>query len=150
MKKIILLILFFTASANAQQPSADVLAAIDQQNRSYEQGYRERNIEMVVAVHTEDAIVMPPNRAPLVGHAGIREMLIGDMTLGDYALGLFTTELEQYGDLVIETGGYKANIVMGDGTVIDDEGNTLIIWKRQSDGRWLMDRDIFNSTVPLE
>lgn len=148
MRYLIIAVLLFTVSANAQQPDADVVAAIDKQNMVYEQGYREKDVGMVVALHTEDAIVMPPGRAPLVGHAGLREMLGDDMVFEEYTLDLFTVVMEQYSDVVIETGGYKAHIVMVDGTVIDDEGNTLIIWKRQSDGQWLMDRDIFNSTLP--
>ena len=106
---------------------------------------------MVLGVHTQDATVYPPNRIQAKGQSGIRQMIEGDLAFANpYILDLETISLEVHGDTAIEVGRYKAKLGLFDGTVINDEGNTIVIWKKQTDGRWLYDKDIFNSTVPLE
>ena len=148
--RLLLITIFLVGSASAQQNDAQIIDAISAQNALYEKGYAERNVDMLVSLHTGDVLVLPPNRPNYIGHAGVRKMVEEDFAMTkEYILDLETRSLEVLGDTVIETGFYSATLQLEDGAVINDEGNTMVIWKRQADGSWLMQKDIFNSTLPL-
>jgi ketosteroid isomerase-like protein len=36
-----------------------------------------------------------------------------------------------------------------DGSVMEDEGDTVVIWKLGEDGAWLLHVDIWNTSLPL-
>lgn len=146
---LFIMVLCLTMSANAQENNKNYKTIIAEQNVKYEQGYATKNAELLLSLHTENATVMPPNRAPAMGRGDIALMLKDDFVFPEYELELISNSIERHGDVAIEIGSYVANLVLVDGTVIKDQGNTVIIWKKQSDGNWLMDVDIFNSTVPL-
>ena len=145
---IAILIGLLPISINAQSGDDDYASAIQAQNDKYMAGYRDRDAKAVADVHTMDATVYPPNTAPVTGRAAILEFIKSDFALGEYSLILKKVSLERFGDLAIEVGTYQAHIVMSDGNIINDEGNTLVVWKKV-DGVWLYDKDIFNSTLPL-
>ncbi|MDG1995826.1 MAG: nuclear transport factor 2 family protein [Emcibacteraceae bacterium] len=152
MKNIIIVVTILIGlipiSLNAQTSDDDFAAAIQAQNDKYMAGYKNKSPELVASVHTMDAIVYPPNRMPVVGRAEILQMAKGDQAMGEYGLILKSVSLERHGDMAIEVGTYEAHIVFPDGSVINDEGNTIVIWKK-IDGVWLYYKDIFNSTLPL-
>jgi len=145
---IAILIGLIPISINAQSGEDDYASAIQAQNDKYMAGYKNKSPELVASVHTIDAIVYPPNRLPVVGRAEVLQMAKDEQSMGEYGLILKNVSLERHGDMAIEVGTYEAHIVLEDGTVINDEGNTIVIWKKV-DGVWLYYKDIFNSTLPL-
>lgn len=149
MRVLLLMLISLTASANAQTYEEDA-AAIAAQNMIYMQGYKERNAEKVVSVHSDKVVVYAPNRPIYQGKSGVLQMVKEDLEITDvYELELVTESLEIHGDTAIDVGTYVANLTFKGGMSIVDEGHYVVIWKRQADGTWLYEKDIYNSRMPL-
>jgi ketosteroid isomerase-like protein len=133
----------------AQERIEDLIPVIQSQNQIYMDGYKEKNADKVASVHSITARVFPPNKAPVLGRAAVAEMIAEEVAISDMDLTLKTQSLEWQGEDLLEVGKYSIKIVMDDGMVINDEGNTVVLWKKDESGVWLMDLDIWNSTEPL-
>lgn len=141
---------YFLMAQSFAQVTDDVLQdMIKSQNMIYMIGFKEKNAEKVASVHTMATRFFPPNRAPAIGRAAVIEIINDEVAAVDVALTLETQSLERQGDAVLEIGKYSVQITLEDGMVINDEGNTVVIWKQDQSGQWLMDLDIWNSTAPL-
>lgn len=133
----------------AQENVERLIPLIQSQNQIYMDGYKEKNAEKIASVHSITARVFPPNRSPVLGRAGVIEMIKEEVAAGEVELILKTQSLEWQGDDLLEVGKYTVKIVLEDGMIINDEGNTVVLWKKDDNGTWLMDLDIWNSTEPL-
>ena len=55
------------------------------------------------------------------------------------------------GNIAFHEGTYSLNIKDDKGNIIgSDNGKYLVIWEKQSDGEWLMKKDIWNTSLPLK
>jgi len=61
------------------------------------------------------------------------------------SLNLETTSADGFGNNAIEEGKYT---LYADGDIIIDEGKYIVTWVKV-DGKWLIDRDIWNSSNPV-
>jgi ketosteroid isomerase-like protein len=62
---------------------------------------------------------------------------------------IFTEEVQTAGDWAYARGNYTALLDMKEsGDQVPLDGKFLTIFEQQSDGSWLIHRDIFNSNVP--
>ncbi len=109
--------------------------------------YNAGEIDKIVALYTEDAVVMPTNVPSLKGRAAIKDFLTRDIAEAKSA-GL--TAKDGVGDV-----GISGDLAWHAGTssVVDAGGKTVEtgkyveIWRR-IDGKWLMIRDIWNDDAP--
>jgi ketosteroid isomerase-like protein len=97
----------------------------------------------------EDAVLLPPNQAPLVGRSAINGWLrefFKRYTLTD--LSMPERQLTVSGDVAIETSSYSWKLVPKDGSEpIYDEVNWVGIWERRGGREWMEVRGIWNSTI---
>ena len=156
MKKInlfiIVLLLSFLNSCNNQLDSdfLTVKTAIDNQNRAYEDFYNNKQVQKLVELHTINATVMPPNSKMVKGREEIMKMLNNEVQLGEQDIKFETLELTVANDLAYETGLYNLNVKPKKGKAFNDKGKYIVIWKKDSDGQWLMEIDIWNSDLPVK
>ena len=156
MKKINLfitvLLLSFLNSCNSQLDSdfLTVKTAIDNQNRAYEDFYNNKQVQKLVELHTINATVMPPNSKMVKGREEIMKMLNNEVQLGEQDIKFETLELTVANDLAYETGLYNLNVKPKKGKAFNDKGKYIVIWKKDSDGQWLMEIDIWNSDLPVK
>jgi uncharacterized protein (TIGR02246 family) len=110
--------------------------------------YNAGDVEKIVAMYTDDAVLMPPHAPVANGHAGIRSFLATD-TAAAKAAGVKlipgTATAGVLGDMGWESGSYTITDASG-ATV--DSGSYLSV-ARKSDGKWLLIRDTYNSDRPL-
>lgn len=139
----------FIPETNAQETNIALKDIIKSQNMIYMTGFKEKDAAKVASVHTEMTRVFPPNRFPVLGRAAVIDMINEEVAFGDVELTLETLSVERQEDAVLEIGKFSVKVTAADGTVINDHGNTVVIWKKDESGQWLMDLDIWNSTVPL-
>jgi len=100
-----------------------------------------RDDKASAAYYEEDAIMVPPNHAPLEGRAAIEAFLSTFLPFSNYQLQ--TIELEGQGDLAYERGTNSMTLVPPGGTPVEWRSNYLVIWHRQTDGSWKVRREIF-------
>lgn len=109
----------------------------------------QRDVSSVGALYTRDAVLMPPNSGVVRGRAGIEDFFAAFPEIQDLKTVLL--EIEGDGDLAYVWGTYSMNLVLpGSSPPVADRGKYVEIWRRQEDGSWRIDRDIFNSDLPVD
>ena len=144
--------LSFLNSCNNQLDSdfLTVKTAIDNQNRAYADFYNNKQVQKLVELHTINATVMPPNSKMVKGREEIMKKLNNDVQIGEQDIKFETLELIVANDLAYETGLYNLNVKPKKGEPFNDKGKYIVIWKKDSDGQWLMEIDIWNSDLPVK
>jgi uncharacterized protein (TIGR02246 family) len=96
---------------------------------------------------TEDAVFLPPNAPPVKGRAAIREWITGFVGVATFTAPV----LEVMGDgaLAYTYGTYTIATRPDAPSPASDAGHWLAVLERQSDGTWLIKRNIWNSDQPL-
>lgn len=97
----------------------------------------------------EDAVLLPPSQAPLVGRRAINAWLrefFKHYTLTD--LSMPERHVTVSGDVAVEASSYRWKLVPKDGGApVRDEVNWVGIWERRGDRGWVEVRGIWNSTI---
>ncbi len=150
--KINLLLLFLLIISCS--PSADYdsnILEIKKVNQKYLEFYNSGNYEGVASLHTEDAVVMPPNVPARIGKDQIMSAIKEEVDMGFTDLKFIENDIKIFGNLAYDEGSYSLNVKSEKGEVIDnDSGKYLVVWEKQNDGRWLMKKDIWNSDLPTK
>ena len=140
-----------SACAPAAPPPVDTAAeeaAVKAVTAAWLDAYNAGDVEKIVAMYAEDAVLMPPHAAVAPGHAGIRAFLTTDAAAAKAAgvklvPGAATAGVA--GDTGWESGSYT--VANASGATVDS-GSYLSV-SRKSNGKWLLVRDIYNSDRPL-
>lgn len=141
----------FLASTACTQTTVDQEAEAEklmELSRSWAKSVKDRDVEKMLSYWSEDAMVMSPNEAAVVGKEALRGMVERSMMIEGFEINWEPQEafVSKSGDL-----GYviiKNYITMP----VDTLGNTrtvfnkgVEIWKKQEDGNWKNVIDISNS-----
>ena len=123
---------------------------IDNQNKKYMEFYNGEDAFSEPSLHTDDAIVMPPNIDLIKGKSAIEKVISDEISAG--ATDLVFTTLDMYGneDYVTEVGRYSLNTKDNDKIIMNDSGKYVVLWKHISKNNWLMKADIWNSDLPIK
>jgi ketosteroid isomerase-like protein len=128
----------------AVSKQGDVRAAIEAGNKKLAEVVGRGDAAAIAELYTRDAIVFPPNSDIVKGKEAIKDLFQGLINSGIKGITLTTLEAEGFGDTANEVGRYS---VKGEGGKELDNGNYIVIWKREN-GQWKMHRDIFNTSTP--
>jgi ketosteroid isomerase-like protein len=121
---------------------------IEAANEAYGKAVANQDVAAVVALYSQDAILLPPDSPVAQGSDAIRAVLQGYMDAGAQSLALETTALDDQGDLVVDVGRYTLGMQPPGADPITDVGKYLQVYKRQSDGSFRIAYDCFNSDGP--
>jgi len=126
-----------------QAPPVD-RAGLAATTAAWQEAYQSGDAASVASLYAPDAVLLPPNSEPVVGRSGIEAFMAGLIGTG---LNGELEDIDIYanGDLGAKVGRFTLSDP--DGTLVD-HGKYMEIW-RNVDGKWLMIRDIYNSSVPL-
>lgn len=98
----------------------------------------------VAAQYTEDGMLFPPNAPAVQGRSAIAHFLGQFPKITSFDISL--KEVEGHGDLAYTRGTYEVKLVPpGAKSPIKDSGKFMEIRRKQADGSWLVQRDIWNS-----
>jgi uncharacterized protein (TIGR02246 family) len=127
----------------------NVKSKIDEANNLYELYYNTGNAQGVTSLHTEDAVVMPPNSSFRIGKKEIEKGIAAEIDMGAGNLKFIQTDLIVNYDIAYETGTYSMEIIPENQDKVKDFGKYVVIWEKQDDGKWLIKKDIWNTSIPL-
>jgi ketosteroid isomerase-like protein len=110
---------------------------------------RTNSPDSLMALMTEDVVLMPPNEPVLKGKAAVRawydqfltQLRTSDLTITDREVLIgdeWATELATFEWALVPVAGVPASI---------DRGSYAQVWRREPDGRWLFARELWNSTT---
>jgi uncharacterized protein (TIGR02246 family) len=95
---------------------------------------------------TENTRFLPPGQEMIIGRAAVEAFWQSGFDRGVYDLVLESVEVTSLGDgAAYEIGRSITRVRTADGSSIDVRGNSLCFFRRESDGVWRADVDIFNA-----
>jgi uncharacterized protein (TIGR02246 family) len=108
------------------------------------------DLEGTVAYYTDDASLLAPNAPIATGKQAIRAVWTSLLN-PDAAVTWQVTKAEVAGsdDLGYVMGVYQITAKTPKGKAQEDHGKLVEVWKKQTDGKWKVVADIFNSDVPV-
>jgi uncharacterized protein (TIGR02246 family) len=141
-----------TACQVLQQQHVDVKNeenAVRQADMDWSKAAASKDVDKVVSYYTEDGAVYAPNSPLAAGQPAIKVAWTGMVNLPGFMVNWVPSRVEvaRSGDLAWSTGTYTMTTSVP-GTSVTDHGKYVAVWKKQSDGNWKVQADIFNSDMP--
>jgi uncharacterized protein (TIGR02246 family) len=135
------------AMARMDTESAAAKTAIDSLDGEFATHFNLGHGDMVAALYTADAHLMPPNGSAAVGREAIATALSAFFPMKPQ-LTLTAETVDANGPLALERGNYKLIFTPpGAKAPSTDTGKYLVHWQRV-DGKWMLADDIWNSDLP--
>lgn len=110
---------------------------------------KKKDVDAVMALYTDDAVMLPDKADTAKGKEEIREFYKRWYSGNEKLIRQAFTDTGSFrntsDDLVIETADFLG-VSEIDGKEISFRGKNLVVWKRQTDGTWKIFRDIWNSS----
>ena len=131
--------------ASEVDPDSDAkaLTKIDQ---DWSKAAGAKDLEKVVALYAEDAIVYPPNEPIAVGQAAVKKIWAGFVADAGFSISWkpLHVEVSKSGELGYTTGTYQDTYTGPDGKKVEEKGKYVCIWKKGKDG-WKAIHDTWNT-----
>jgi ketosteroid isomerase-like protein len=127
--------------------SATDIAAIETTQLQFAAAFLRRDFDALAALYTDDAVVMPPNEPAVHGRTALKAWMAAFPVVTDFTLS--TGRIEGRADLAYVRGTYTMTLrPEGGQTPVMVRGKYLEIRRRQSNGEWLLEADMFSSDQP--
>lgn len=109
-----------------------------------------RDIDRIVSFWAEDAMVLPPGSAPVVGKTAIREFVAKSFDTPGFGISWKTDKVvvSRSGDLAYASGSNRVVFNGPDGRQVAVEGKAVTVWRRGKEGAWKCVVDIWNAVSP--
>ncbi|MGE0581563.1 MAG: DUF4440 domain-containing protein [Steroidobacteraceae bacterium] len=107
--------------------------------------YSKGDVDAILALYAEDAVVMPPGVPAATNHEALREFLTTDIaTSAGTTLELGASTSGVSGHLGWHAGAFTVKDTAGNAV---GAGKYMEVWRKQ-DGKWLILRDMWNLDAP--
>jgi uncharacterized protein (TIGR02246 family) len=140
-----------SACAPAAPPPVDTAAeeaALKAITAAWLNAYNAGDVEKIVAMYTEDAVLMPPHAAVATGHAAIRAFLTAD-TAAAKSAGVKLVPGAATAGVAGDTGWESGSYTIADASGATVDSGSYLSVARKSNGQWLYIRDTYNSDRPM-
>lgn len=109
------------------------------------------DVDLLLSLFTDDAIVMPPNDTTVFGKEEIRAWWQEYFSFFRVTTSVETErEVTYAGDQAFDRAAFSVTIVpQQQGARIADDIRSLTVWRLGSDGEWRISHQIWNSTKPV-
>ncbi len=90
---------------------------------------------------TADVVWFPPGMAALAGREAVRDWMAPFFELYDYDFTVHGPRLQLAGDWAVDRGTFTSALISRhDGRRSSHSGEYLIVWRRESDDEWYIER----------
>lgn len=154
---LIFSIVFFVACKAAPPPApqptgptqAEVEAAVNNLREAYVKAQNAGDVDGLVALFSDDAVLMPANDPAATGKEAIRAWMETQHKQFTFELSVTQAEAVSAGHWAFTRGTYtmKATPKAG-GAAFEDKGKYLNIVEHRPDGSWKLARHIWNNDAP--
>lgn len=151
MRVLVALLLFvgvLVAASRVRFPTSDAQTTdrrgVDAVLADYVRSNHQRDADGLAELYTSDALLLPPDEPPVVGHDAIKEFWADGVEPG---LQLDPLRVEVTGDQAAIVSRYT---VPARDDVPADSGKCVLLLKRESFGRWKITTDIWNTSTPKD
>jgi ketosteroid isomerase-like protein len=136
-------LLLVTIGCAAPPPTSGPNAEIEAHTATWIEALNAGDIETLVAIYADDALIMAPNK-PLGRGADAVRAEFGAMIEAGLGGTMSTLEIVSAGDIGYHIGTYE---ITAEGEVLD-AGKFIELW-RLIDGEWKMTADMYSSDLPI-
>jgi len=111
-----------------------------------------RDIDGILSYWTDDAVVLPPALAPVIGKAALRDYVENSLSIPGFKIMWKTTDVKFSPDLNLAymLGENTVTINGSDGKPVTTKGRAVTIWRRETDGKWRCAVDMWNDSPRTE
>ncbi len=110
---------------------------------------RTKQLEKIAMLYTEDAVFFQPDGTRLMGRAAIRDLCKTVMSTHTSDLTFHSIASDRSGNLAYDSGDYSETLTrLSDGTKDSAHGTYLMVFKRQSNGTWLIAQQVWTDGTP--
>jgi uncharacterized protein (TIGR02246 family) len=99
-------------------------------------GWAKEEVEALVNIYTEDAILFPPKGEPIRGRDAIRAYWTRTADRRILEHSIQTERADMSGDLLAEHGKFSLTYQSGSNAPERSPANFILVWKRGADGIW--------------
>ena len=132
--------------ATSPDPQGAAERGIRRFNEAAMAASRSKDAAAKAPLWTENTRFLPPGRNVIIGRAGVQTFWQSGFDQGAYDLVLESAEIRSLGDgVAYEIGRSIVRVRTADGSSIEVPGKSLCIFRREADGIWRADVDIFNA-----
>lgn len=124
------------------QGQSETEAAIRKAEAAFAAAWNAGDAAALGALYTEDAVAMPPGSEPVEGRAAIQALMEAGVESGSQ-MAFTTIEVSAGDGWAVEVGSYVQTAADGSHA---DHGRYIVVWKNVA-GKWLMHRDMWNSSM---
>lgn len=124
----------------------DLLAA----DAAWLKAYQARDAASAANFYDNDGAMLAPNRPLLRGKEALTKFIAESFAMQDYDIFWHprNAAVAKSGELGFTTGSYEMSFRQPRGKLRFDKGKYVMVWRKQSDGRWKVLFDISNSDLP--
>lgn len=144
-------VLALSACAPGAPPVVDTAAdeaALKAATATWLEAYNAGDVEKMVALYAEDAVLMPRHAPVANGHAAIRAFLTAD-TAGAKAAGIKLVPGPSTAGVAGDTGWESGTYTVTDASGATVDSGSYLSVSHKSNGKWFYYRDTYNSDRPL-
>lgn len=133
---------------NAQadlRPFRDVESQLREQTQDFAMAFNTGNYDHAARMFAGDGVLMAPMHEAAYGNKSVERLLreLGESGYSD--LRMETTRIDHSGDMAMELGRFSAVLHRVDGTVAQERGKYVKVWRRL--GAWLIVADCWSGTT---
>ena len=121
-------------------------AVLRQNDKAIAEAANGNNFAAAAVHYQDDAALLLPNTPAVQGRQEIQNWLAGNPPISGFTIE--PVDVDGRGDLAYVRGNYALTITPPGAAALHDRGKFVEIWRKQADGSWKMQWDIFNSDLP--
>jgi ketosteroid isomerase-like protein len=150
------ILIFVTLSSAAlvacTQSTVDVAAekaALSAAADAYHQAASNADVEALVPLHTNDAVILPPNAAAATGLQGVQDFANAFTAIPGFSIRFENVQVDvgAGGDMGYTLTDTVIKVDGPDGAPVENVSRDFHLWKKQ-DGAWKVAVDIWNTASP--
>ena len=110
----------------------------------------QKDINSLISFYAEDAYLLPTAEPIVKGKFSIKQEWQHIFQIPDFdnKSTLTKIEISKDGSMAYTMGSYLAIMQGEDGNSVQEPGKWVTIWKKHSDGKWLIIMDTYNTDIP--
>ncbi len=126
------------------------MAALREAADAYHEAASALDVQAIVALYADDAIMIPPNADQVEGLEGVRNFASTFVEIQGLEMRFETTRVEvsSGGDMGWTLAISEMTFEDPDGQPGSDRVRDFHVWQKQADGSWKVVVDIWNSELP--
>jgi ketosteroid isomerase-like protein len=122
----------------------DAKSIVERINQQWVSAYNGGQLDRLIDFYCDDAVLMLSGHEPIRGREGVRSFYAADIkSTSSRSMVVKSFQVEQSGELLVDSGEWTYSGIIIDGTAIHMTGNYVTVMKKM-EGKWKTIIDISN------